>query len=79
MPGMPLPEGVPTSFHLKQEAQLCLSTDPSGDKTNSAAGNRKLGNLQYEKAYRDYYDDIVMNEMEWLTFFHHPLNSVHAE
>ncbi|GAG56739.1 unnamed protein product [marine sediment metagenome] len=41
---------------------------------------KKLGNLKYEKEYRDYYDDsIVKNETERMTLFDHPRNFVNAE
>lgn len=72
MPGMPLPQGVPKNFRLKQEAYSAFFTGPSTSGT-------KLGNLQYEKKYKDYYEDIVANEDEWMTFFDHPDNHEHAE
>ncbi len=72
LPGMPLPQGVPKNFRLKQEAHSAFLTGPSQSGT-------KLGNLQYEGKYKDYYEDIVANEDDWLTFFDHPDNSEHAE
>ncbi len=72
LPGMPLPQGVPKNFRLKQEAHSAFETGPSKSATT-------LGNLQYEGKYKDYYEDMVANEDEWMTFFDHPDNHVHAE
>mmetsp|Transcript_32877 Transcript_32877/g.49610 ORF Transcript_32877/g.49610 Transcript_32877/m.49610 type:complete len:238 (+) Transcript_32877:55-768(+) len=68
-PGMPVPDGVPANFGLKQAAVLEFHS--SGGRINK----QFLG----EAKYRDYYDDLVSNEEEWLEFFHHPLNTEHAE
>ena len=70
LPGLQLPEGVPVNFHLKQEAEFCFFTGSSryGPINEVITSNTKLSNLKYEKAYRDYYDDIVKKETEWMTF-----------
>ena len=81
LPGMQLPKGVPVNFHLKQEAEFCFFTGSSryGPINEVITSNTKLSNLKYEKAYRDYYDDIVKNETEWMTFFDFRGNYLHAE
>jgi hypothetical protein len=71
-PGLPIPDGVPPNFSLKQEATLNLREGPSRSGKN-------LGNMQYEASYRAYYDDIVENESIWMSFFEHPANTEHAE
>jgi len=75
LPGEPLPDGVPANFHLKQESHVCFFTGPS---TYSQVSSKR-GNLKYEKTYREYYDDLVSNEAEWMTFFDHRGNFEHAE
>jgi len=77
VPGKPLPEGVPANFYLKKQAEFCFLTGAAKDDKYDAP--KKLGNLKYEKEYRDYYDDIFKNETEWMTFFDHPRNFVNAE
>ena len=71
-PGFPLPPGVPQNFALKQEATLQLQRGVS----SSGEG---LGNKRGEMMYLDYYDDICVNEKEWMDFFVHPKNYIHAE
>lgn len=68
-PGMPVPDGVPANFGLKQAAVLDFHSN----------GGRMNKQFLGEAKYRDYYDDLVSNEEEWLEFFHHPLNTEHAE
>lgn len=72
-PGKPLPEGVPSNFHLKQHAQICAISDR---KSNISL--EKLGIYKYEKVYLDYYEDIVKNKEEWMAFFMHELNNGHT-
>ena len=72
IPNAPLPDGVPSNFALKQHAQNYFTTGVSSKEGN-------LGNLKYEKVYRDYYDGILELEEEWMTFFSHVENYIHAE
>ena len=69
--------GVPANFYLKKQAEFCFLTGAAKDDKYDAP--KKLGNLKYEKEYRDYYDDTVKNETERMTFFDHPRNFVNAE
>ena len=78
LPGEPLPDGVPANFHLKQEAHVCFFTGPSTQGPYAQISSRR-GNLKYEKTYREYYDDLVSNEAEWMTFFDHRGNFEHTE
>mmetsp|Transcript_13333 Transcript_13333/g.15535 ORF Transcript_13333/g.15535 Transcript_13333/m.15535 type:complete len:395 (+) Transcript_13333:123-1307(+) len=72
MAGQPVPEGVPESFFLKQDAITNLKY---GAQTNM----KKLGNLKFEASYKDYYDDIVKNEDIWMSFFNYKANEEHVE
>ena len=69
-PGLPLPDGVPSNFALKQEAQRHFQ---------QGTGNGGLGNFRGERYYREYYDDLVADRAAWLTFFDHGENYEHAE
>ena len=69
---LPIPEGVPKNFKLKQQAKVLLSTGPSSSKAS-------LGNLQFESTYRDFYDDFVADNETWMSFLDHPQNFEHAE
>uniref|UniRef100_A0A7S2UNG7 MYND-type domain-containing protein n=1 Tax=Attheya septentrionalis TaxID=420275 RepID=A0A7S2UNG7_9STRA len=71
-PGMPIPDGVPPNFSLKQAALLQFTT-------GGPSRPNELGNLQYEACYRAYYDDICESTSIWMTFFDHPYNYEHAE
>lgn len=71
-PGMPIPDGVPPNFALKQQAVMEFQQGPS------RSGNG-LGNFVGEQHFRAYYDDIVDSTSEWMTFFKHPENVEHAE
>lgn len=64
IPGQPLPRGVPLNFHLYQHARICTTS------------YRKPGGtvFKHEKVFKAYFEDIVKNEEEWMTFFKHPLN-----
>ena len=71
-PGLPLPPGVPQNFALKQEATKQL-------QRGASSSGRGLGNKRGEMMYLDYYNDICANEKEWMDFFVHPDNDIHAE
>lgn len=73
-PGQPLPEGVPKNFHLKQRAQACFF---SGRRNDIAQG--KIGIFKHERVYLEYHEDLLQNEQDWVSFFSHPENYVHAE
>ena len=68
-PGMPIPEGVPSNFALKQAA---LVEFQSGSSTG-------LRNFRGEAAYRKYYNDIMDNQVQWLAFFDELDDYEHAE
>lgn len=68
-PGLPIPDGVPPNFALKQAAKM------EAEKVLI----KGLGNTKGERAYRDYYDDIVNNREQWLAFFDDRGNHEHAE
>lgn len=72
LPDGPLPDGIPKNFHLKQEAHYYFST-------GATTSMNQRGNMKYEKAYRDYYDDLVKNEDEWMSFMKQPGNYHHVE
>ena len=74
-PGEPFPKGVPTNFHFKLEAHACFST---GSPILVWESNENLGNLKYEKVYKNFYDEIVRNENDWMVFFDHIDNYEHA-
>jgi len=71
-PGLPIPEGVPSNFALKQAAIAELSTGATTTKS-------KLGNMKYEGSYKAYYDDLLAYESIWMSFFDHRDNYEHAE
>jgi hypothetical protein len=71
--GMPIPDGVPPNFGLKQVA---LNAFQAGAMQSPGASR---GNFKGEKSYRDYYDDLEDNKEQWLAFFDHPANYQHAE
>lgn len=71
-PGLPLPDGVPASFALKQVASTAFM------EGRSFSGER-LGNLKSERLYREYFDDLVADRGTWLGFFEHRGNYQHAE
>lgn len=71
-PGLPIPDGVPPNFSLKQHAVSDFQEGPSRT-------GKTLGNMRYEASYRAYYDDVVENESIWMRFFMHPDNDTHAE
>lgn len=71
-PSMPIPDGVPANFGLKQAATNAFREGPT-----SVPG--RLGNLRGERAYRLYMEDIEDNTVEWMAFFDHKDNSDHAE
>mmetsp|Transcript_6498 Transcript_6498/g.9619 ORF Transcript_6498/g.9619 Transcript_6498/m.9619 type:complete len:358 (+) Transcript_6498:104-1177(+) len=73
-PGMPIPDGVPENFGYKQKAVTDFHMMARVDNPKN-----KLGNLKGEQSYKDYYDDIVSSEEEWMSFFNHKENSEHAE
>ena len=78
-PGKPLPEGVPANYHLKKEAEFCVLTGaPKEDNDTIDEHPQKLGNLKYEKEYKAYYDDLVKNKEDWMSFFDHPRNFKNA-
>eukprot|EP00584_Thalassiosira_punctigera_P015980 CAMPEP_0172561026 /NCGR_PEP_ID=MMETSP1067-20121228/91244_1 /TAXON_ID=265564 ORGANISM="Thalassiosira punctigera, Strain Tpunct2005C2" /NCGR_SAMPLE_ID=MMETSP1067 /ASSEMBLY_ACC=CAM_ASM_000444 /LENGTH=385 /DNA_ID=CAMNT_0013350975 /DNA_START=162 /DNA_END=1319 /DNA_ORIENTATION=+ len=66
-PGMPIPEGVPSNFGLKQQALT---------EFQSRRGHRQFFG---EASYKAYYDELVQNESEWEEFFRHPRNHEHVE
>ena len=68
---MPIPDGVPDNFALKQVAHL--------EFLQGASSRSKRGNMKGEQAYREYFDDLVANREAWLLFFDHPQNYEHAE
>jgi hypothetical protein len=70
-PGGPIPDGVPTNFHLKQEATMAFR--------EGCAGGSKLGNFKGEGLYRKYFDDLVADRVLWLSFFDHRDHYEHAE
>jgi hypothetical protein len=74
-PGMPMPQGVPAAFGLKQQATLEFQSGASGQMLSG--GNR--GNFKGELAYRQYYEELELNKNEWMTFFNAPDNYIHAE
>jgi len=74
-PGEPLPEGVPSNFHLKQHAHICAFSKSSVSKFDSV---ENLGIYKHERVYQDFFEDLVKNEEEWMTFFKHPLNYPHT-
>ena len=81
-PEIPLPEGIPKGFRLMQEAHIRFDTGPATKEepfTGAPTGCMKLGHWKYEEEYRDYFDDLVKNEVEWMTFFDHPMNSHQPE
>ena len=69
-PGLPLPDGVPVNFALKQKAAAALDegVKPGG-----------VGNMRSESVYREYYDDLVADRATWLRFFEYKDNFQHAE
>ena len=69
-PGQLLPPGVPQNFGLKQTAtnEFQMGCVPGG-----------RGNMKGESSYRSYYDDLEDNKTEWLAFFDHEQNYVHAD
>jgi hypothetical protein len=71
-PGLPIPEGVPPNFPLKQVATIEFKTGPA-----TRAGAR--GNMRGEASYRAYYDDLVADRSIWMTFFDELDNYEHAE
>ena len=71
-PGRPIPNGVPPNFPLKQHARIEFQQGPS-----HKPGHR--GNMKGEKAYKDYYDDIVDNKTQWMQFFEIKDHYEHAE
>ena len=71
-PGMPIPDGVPPNFPLKQQAVMHFKEGPSRSGKN-------LGNMRHEASYKAFYDDIVEDESIWMSFFEHPDNDEHAE
>ena len=80
-PLAPLPKGVPANFHLKREAEFCFLTGAPflGGGGGPMNVPKKLGNQAYEKEYREYYDELVTNEAEWMEFFDYRGNFEHAE
>ena len=73
-PGLPVPDGVPPNFALKQAAYL----EFTGRRPTS--GLKRLGNMKGEGAYRAYYEDLAGPDRGlWLGFFDHPGNSEQAE
>lgn len=71
-PGMPIPDGVPPNFPLKQAATLDFQMGPS-----SKPGAR--GNFKGEALYKEYYEELVANKAMWMTFFDHQANYLHTE
>ena len=79
-PGMPLPDGVPRNFALKQAANNALQLGPAkGGSSFEGDDPKGRGNLKGESLYKDYFDDIVANREQWMVFFDHRENAVHAE
>ena len=70
--GMPLPDGVPANFALKQVATMAFMEGWS----RSGEG---LGNMKSERLYREYFDELVAERGTWLAFFEHRGNYQHAE
>ncbi|KAL7540055.1 hypothetical protein ACHAXR_012328 [Thalassiosira sp. AJA248-18] len=66
-PDMPIPDGVPSNFGLKQKALM---------EFHGGRGHRQFFG---EASYKAYYDDLVENKLEWIEFFRHPMNHQHAE
>lgn len=84
-PGKSLPEGVPTNYHLKKEAEFCYMTGPPPKKDDdikkdapTVDPHQRLGHLKYEKEYKAYYDDLVKHREDWMTFLDHPRNFITA-
>jgi len=73
-PGEPLPDGVPSNFHLKQHAFICNYSGRQSDDVNASAGI-----LKHEKVYQKYFEELVKNKAEWMRFFSHPQNNDHVE
>ena len=71
-PGMPVPEGVPPNFALKQAATMEFQSLASYSGTTR-------GNFKGEASYRAYFDDIEGNKEQWMAFFDHRDNYEHAE
>jgi len=57
-PGEPLPDGVPSKFHLSEHAVVCFN---SSDELSRV--------FKYERVYLEYFQEIVKNEEEWMEFF----------
>ena len=72
-PGLPLPDGVPRNFSLKQAARLAFDEGPG--KHNEL----KRGNFKGEGSYRDYFLDLEEDLDTWLAFFDDVRNYEHAE
>lgn len=57
-PGEPLPDGVPSKFHLSEHAVVCFNSS-----------NQISRVFKYERVYLEYFQEIVKNEEEWMEFF----------
>lgn len=57
-PGEPLPDGVPSKFHLSEHARVCFNSS-----------NQISRVFKYERVYLEYFREIVKNEEEWMEFF----------
>ena len=72
-PGMPIPDGVPANFRLKQVATNAILQE------GPASRDGGLGNFRGERAYRLYLEDLENNHAEWMAVFDHYENYEHAE
>jgi len=71
-PGLPMPDGVPDNFALKQQAAVELQKGPPSRPD-------QRGNMKGEKYYKEFYDDIVVDHTKWMAFFDAHGNVTHAE
>ena len=76
LPGQPTPDGVPSNFHLKQEAVIEYRKGPA------SPGSGKRGNMKGELTYLRLYEGMTGDDdirSEWLEFLCDAEHQEHAE
>ena len=68
-----MPPGVPANFELKQIAHMAFRSSAP------AVFGGARGNFKGERAFRNFYDDIVSDHATWIAFFRRPGNIEHSE
>lgn len=77
IPGMPVRDGVPANFLLKHRAIMKMFGKKDvgpGAFYDNQDGKQYLG----EATYRDFFQELVQNEEEWMEFFSHERNFLHS-